>query len=459
LEGECWGCYDCGNVWKNVKRNVICSLKVSRARYLHGELPKWYHAPAMSSFEIPDAVISATASQIHTKTNKDYQIPVVGVSENLETPQVFEIMPFTEIDHQESRFYAIDGSRNSHTFYNGVSLCFYQAGYVCFHRGKQIRLNQTDDPVVHGKVFHGDKMLVLSEKDLSEIYDEFLSLPPVAALITFWGDPPDEIFPYSKDLVIANAGTLLGFCQEVLEWACMFDIVQTAPTSAGDIILRDGPLRSLNIKQRYLTKLGYLLHSQKIRAVGITKQSPIKTELAYTYSKIDVYLQSKLRPNFAFRARDPKSQKLCCFFEVRDDVLESAYQGSGSSMYAKKDVQGGRGFGLFFTARLDYVEKLQNYDWVVCDLNIYDCVPRIAHKNAERDAKTIADSFYALTATSQEHYILGYPYPLVEAHNLVTLTGDFKQQVIARVKAALYSSQHMDHTDIENLFLDLHSRF
>ena len=46
-----------------------------------------------------------------------------------------------------------------------------------------------------------------------------------------------------------------------------------------------------------------------------------------------------------------------------------------------------------------------------------------------------------------------------EAHNLVTLTGDFKQQAIARVKAALYASQQMDHTDIENLFLDTHTRF
>jgi NurA domain len=413
----------------------------------------------MSSFEIPDAVINTTASQIHAKTNKDYQIPVVGVPENIETPQVFEIMPFTEIDRQESRFYAIDGSRNSHTFYNGVSLCFYQAGYVCFHKGKQIRLNVTDDPVVMGKVFHGEKMLVLAEKDLSDIYDEFLTLSPVAALLAFWGDKPEEIFPYKKELVIANAGTLLGFCQEVLEWACIYDIVQTTEMAGGDIILRDGPLRSLNIKQRYLTKLGHLLHSKKIYVVGITKQSPIKTELAYTYSKIDVYLQSKLRPSFPFKAKDAKSQKLCCYFEVRDDVLESAYRGSSSNMYAKKDILGGRGVGLFFTARLDYVEKLQNYDWVVCDLNIYDCIPGIANKETTRDAETIAKILYGLTATSQEHYILGYPYPLVEAHNLVTLTGDFKEQVIGRVKAALYSSQHMDHTDIENLFLDLHSRF
>ena len=77
----------------------------------------------MSSFEIPDDVIGGVASQIHAKTNKDYKIPVVGTSQNIETPQVFEIMPFSEIDRRRSRFYAIDGSQNSQTFYNGISLC------------------------------------------------------------------------------------------------------------------------------------------------------------------------------------------------------------------------------------------------------------------------------------------------------------------------------------------------
>jgi hypothetical protein len=413
----------------------------------------------MSSFEIPENVINATAAQIHAKTNKDYQIPVVGVPDNLETPQVFEIMPFEQIDQQSTKFYAIDGSRNSHTFYNGVSLCFYQAGYVCFQNGKQLRLNDNDDPIVYGKVFHGDHMLVLSEKDLGEIYDECLGLAPTAALLSFFEDGPDVIFGYKKDIIISNPGTLLGFCQEVLEWACIYDIAQNSGLEKGDFVLRDGPLRSLNIKQRFLTKLGYLFNEKEAHLIGITKQSPIKTELAYTYSKIDVYLQSKLKPTFPFKAMDPRSQKLCCYLEVRDDVLESAYQGSSSNMYAKKDIFGGRGCGLFFSARLDYVEKLQNYDWLICDLNIYDCIPGIANKDLRRNTQAIAGIMYKLTATTQEHYILGYPYPLVEAHNLVTLTGDFKQEAIARVKAALYSSQQMDHTDIENLFLDLHSRF
>jgi len=52
----------------------------------------------MHTFNIPDDVIQGAAAEIHSKTNKDYQIPVVGVPNNLETPQVFEIMPFEEID-------------------------------------------------------------------------------------------------------------------------------------------------------------------------------------------------------------------------------------------------------------------------------------------------------------------------------------------------------------------------
>jgi hypothetical protein len=308
-------------------------------------------------------------------------------------------------------------------------------------------------------MFHGTKMLVLSEKDLSDIYDEFLALPPVAALLAFFADKPEDIFPYAKELVIANASTLLGFCQEVLEWACVHDIVTTRDVESGDFILRDGALRSLNVRQRYLVKLGHLLYTKGVRLVGITKQSPIKTELSYTFSKIDNYLQSKLKPAYSFKATDPKRQKLCCYFEIRDDVLDAAYSGSSSNMYAKKDINGGRGTGLFFAARLDYVEKLQNYDWLICDLNIYDGIPGIANKDLTRDSRAIANVMLALTATTQEHYILGYPYPLVEAHNLVSLTSEFKQEAIGRVKNALYAKQQMDHTDIENLFIDLHSRF
>ena len=64
-----------------------------------------------------------------------------------------------------------------------------------------------------------------------------------------------------------------------------------------------------------------------------------------------------------------------------------------------------------------------------------------------------------MTRLTQEHYILGYPYPLVEAHNFVTLKSGFKEEVVNRVKQSMYMNQQMDHVDIENMFLDIHSRF
>jgi hypothetical protein len=66
---------------------------------------------AMQFFNIPDNVIDGVASEIHNRTTRDYHIPIVGAPDNLETPQVFEIMPFDLIDSQSTRFYAIDGSR------------------------------------------------------------------------------------------------------------------------------------------------------------------------------------------------------------------------------------------------------------------------------------------------------------------------------------------------------------
>jgi len=59
-------------------------------------------------------------------------IPVVGNDDNIETPQIFEIVPFDQIDNSDVRFYAIDGSYNSEQFYNGLSIGIYAAGYIAF---------------------------------------------------------------------------------------------------------------------------------------------------------------------------------------------------------------------------------------------------------------------------------------------------------------------------------------
>ena len=89
----------------------------------------------MSNKEIPDSAIEIVAKHINTRSNKPYQIPIVGIPENVETPQYFEIHPFDQIDNSDRRFYSIDGSYNSQDFYNGLAIAIYAAGYICWLSG------------------------------------------------------------------------------------------------------------------------------------------------------------------------------------------------------------------------------------------------------------------------------------------------------------------------------------
>ncbi|SHE14131.1 NurA domain [Chlamydia abortus] len=414
----------------------------------------------MNSKYIPESAIDLVAQHINERSNKPYPIPVVGTKNNPETPQVFEIVPFDQIDVSDRRFYAIDGSYNSQQFYNGLAIGIYTAGYICYHKGKQIRVNDLDEPLILGQSYYPQNILFTKDEHFEAMYEEVLELKPVKKLIDFFGDSPEEIFAFKKDIVCSSLSTLLSFCQELLEWSLVLEIAELEGTKSGDFILRDGTLRSNQIKQRYLVKLGRYIHERNIILVSVTKNSPIKMELSYCYKQIDSYLQDQLKPKYPFKVQDPKKQKLCCWFEVPDAVLMNAYGGNRTNnMYAKKDIIGGRGFGLFTSARLDYVEKLQNYDWLIVDVNIFDAIPAIENKDFTRDVEKLQSIFFELTRLTQEHYILGYPFPLVEVHNFVTLKKDFKDEIIKRAKLSLYQEQRMDNIEIENLFLDIHDKF
>ena len=415
----------------------------------------------MNQKTILDNVVESVAHYINERSNKNYPIPVIGNSNNPETPQIFEIIPFDKIDETDRSFYAIDGSYNSQQFYNGVSIGIYSAGYICYKGGEQIRMNDMDDPIILGKAYYPQNILITNEEHLFAIYDELLNLQPIRNLIEFFHDSPDNIFPYKKAVVCSSLSTLLSFAQGILEWSLVYEIANRSEIREGDFILRDGTLRSLNINQKYLVKLGKFLHEKGIIIVAITKNSPIKMEMSYTFTQIDNYLQDQLRPKYPFAETNPKRQKLCCWFEASDSVLLGAFpsRNDANKMYIKKDVKGGRGSGLFTVARLDYVEKLQNYDWLVADVNIFDAIPGIESNKRDRNMDKLNMIFRELTTLTQEHYILGYPYPLVEVHNFVSLKKDFKEEIIKRVKFALYKEQRMDNIEIENLFLDIHEKF
>lgn len=436
--------------------------------------------------EISDSTIDIVATHINEVNNRPSHVPVITLDDDVNTPHYFEIIPFDEIDNSEKNYFAIDGSYNSQEFYNGVYIGLYTAGYICYHKGKQIRLNDLDDPIILGKSYFPNNILITNDIHRNAIFDELLSLDPVKKLISFFDEPDiDNIWGLGKEtrqIVCSSVSKLLAFCQEILEWSLVLEILNHPVTQKGDIILRDGTLRSNNIKQKYLIKVGELAHQKMIILLAITKKSPIKLELSSSFKKIDLYLQQEKKPAYPFSIQEQRWQKLCCWFEVNDDVLLSAYPNAEEkkaiqsdnitsvhknySMFATNNLNGGRGFGIFYVARLDYVEKLQNYDWVIIDLNIFDVIPAITKKMNEREVRTakrdiafLDKIIKNLTSLTQEHYILGYPYPLVEAHNFVTLKNDFNDELINRVKASLYQSQMMDHVDIENLFLDIHERF
>lgn len=416
----------------------------------------------MNQKEIPEDTIDIIAQHINERANRPSTFPIITIEGETETPHYFEIEQFDHIDESDRKFFAIDGSFNSQDFYNGLSVGLYTAGYICYLKGKQLILNDLDDPIILGKGYFPDNILITNDEHKLAIFDELLELDPVKNMIEDCFQEPDttRIWGWGKDTretISRNTSSLLSFCQEVLEWALVWEIANLETTRKGDVIMRDGTLRSNNIKQEYLVKLGKFLKKKGIHILAITKNSPIKLELSSTYKKIDNFLETEKKPKYPFKIKNPRWQKLCCWFEVPDDILSSSYKGS---MYAQKGLRGGRGFGLFFSARLDYVEKLQNYDWVVADLSIFDCMPDIENGDLKsRDMDYIKTIFKELTRLTQEHYILGYPYPLVEAHNFVTLKKSFKEEVVKRVKASLYKTQRMDNVDIENLFLDIHDRF
>ena len=173
----------------------------------------------MGNKYIPELAIEQVAKHINERNNKAYSIPVIGNKGNIQTPQIFEIIPFDQIDKSNRKFYAIDGSYNSQEFHNGICIALYTAGYICYYQGKQVCLNDFNDPAILGKSYYPQNILITDEKSRVDIYDELLTLSPVKSMINFFGDEYEKIFSLPKTAICQSNSSLLGFCQEILEWS------------------------------------------------------------------------------------------------------------------------------------------------------------------------------------------------------------------------------------------------
>src|SRR4051812_20160833 len=125
----------------------------------------------MNTKEIPENAIIEVANSINNKINKTPNLSSpLTVRDDSRTPQYFEIIPFEEIDNSQRSFFAIDGSYNFQEFYNGVCIGIYTAGYIAYNNGRQIKLNDLDDPVINGKTYFPNNLMMTSDNDREEIF-------------------------------------------------------------------------------------------------------------------------------------------------------------------------------------------------------------------------------------------------------------------------------------------------
>ena len=246
----------------------------------------------MNGKDISDNTIDAIAEHINKKISQPARVTITTIENDSTSPHYYEIVSFDEIDKSKHKYFAIDGSYNSQEFYNGIHIGLYTAGYLCFHKGKQIRLNENDDPLTLGKSYFPNKILITNNQHRQEIFNELLELKPIKNMVSFFNEPDtDNIWGLQKEAILTSVSKLLSFCQEVLEWSLVLEILQLSISGSGDFILRDGTLRSLNIKQKYLIKLGQYAKKQNIYLIAVTKSSPVKLELSSSFKKIDLHLE------------------------------------------------------------------------------------------------------------------------------------------------------------------------
>jgi hypothetical protein len=174
----------------------------------------------MNKKEVSEDTINIIAQHINERANRPSTFPIITISGQTETPHYYEIIPFNEIDNSQITFFAIDGSYNSQEFYNGLTIGIYTAGYVGFNNGKQIRLNDTDDPLILGKGYYPDNILITNDDHKSAVFDELLELKPVKNLFNNCFEEKDynKIWGWgenAKETITSNISSLFSFCQEI----------------------------------------------------------------------------------------------------------------------------------------------------------------------------------------------------------------------------------------------------
>ncbi len=65
-------------------------------------------------------------------------------------------------------------------------------------------MNDLTDPLILGKGYYPENILITNDEHRNAIYDELLSLDPVKKFLEFLGADETQVFGFGRDLIISS---------------------------------------------------------------------------------------------------------------------------------------------------------------------------------------------------------------------------------------------------------------
>lgn len=235
---------------------------------------------------------------------------------------------------------------------------------------------------------------------------DLLRREPVASLANHLGveDPLDLFSQYMSkikgdawpvDMRPADLRDVIAHIRDVVEWAVLLKLAWE-PTSSKRLVIRDGLLRTMALHETMVQRLSASFQraydERGAMLVAVAKRSQL-----LSYMSIALELGGTFRRPYA------------CFAEVPKELMRRAYRG--------RNWIGGYGFGIMHLAKL-----AGDPDGLVIPVDVPFWLMDRRREALEYLANTAQGSFPQV----------GYPYPLVRAHELASMSS-FDISVVADI--------------------------
>jgi hypothetical protein len=199
----------------------------------------------------------------------------------------------------------------------------------------------------------------------------------------------------------ANFRTIIKHFRDILEWAVLLDMAWD-PQKKPTLLLRDGLLRSMSMKDATMRSLAdsfmKAYEKKDTLLIGVAKPAEVLN-----------YYSMSLNLENAFNRKYP------CYCELNKDMEEEAYHRASAWV-------GHRSFGDLYLAKLT-----ENKEGIILPIEIPSWL---------RDRKKEILEYVAWTSRNS-FPTLGYPYPLIKAHENASLTGIEMEYLASHLKTEI----------------------